>query len=393
MIWSWRKSLGGPNADARSVAVGGDVTNSEVTISHGATAEQMVNGLRADLRAAYREVGIKEGAIVQLAQRISEEIESFDQAVDQLEAAVGLFVEDMNRGAQPSNFGDWVDDVLARVQAFSREGLHEEGAAAAIDAFEQWEREEAERREAEHARGVRLLDAALTQNLLDVDAAGAAACIRRRLFLETQDPGERFAALRKVQDEWYERGRDRGLNLDLEVSIHLARASRALAADAEDRGAALNDLGISLSTLGARESGTERLEEAVRAYRAALEELTRDRVPLDWATTQNNLGNALSTLGERESGTERLEEAVRAYRAALEERIRDRVPYLWGQTQENLAFARRMLFERTGERRELEAAAEHVARALEVYREAGANYDIGRAERLAARIDALRAGT
>ena len=42
-------------------------------------------------------------------------------------------------------------------------------------------------------------------------------------------------------------------------------------------------------------------------------------MPLDWAMTQNNLGNALSTLGERESGTARLEEAVAAYRAALKE--------------------------------------------------------------------------
>ena len=37
------------------------------------------------------------------------------------------------------------------------------------------------------------------------------------------------------------------------------------------------------------------------------------------AMTQNNLGNALQTLGERESGTERLEQSVTAYRAALEE--------------------------------------------------------------------------
>ena len=35
-------------------------------------------------------------------------------------------------------------------------------------------------------------------------------------------------------------------------------------------------------------------------YRAALEERTRDRVPLDWAMTQNNLGTALETLGERD---------------------------------------------------------------------------------------------
>ena len=60
------------------------------------------------------------------------------------------------------------------------------------------------------------------------------------------------------------------------------------------------------------------------AYRAALEERTRERVPLDWAMTQMNLGNALAMLGERESGTARLEEAVAAYRAALEERTRER---------------------------------------------------------------------
>jgi tetratricopeptide (TPR) repeat protein len=84
---------------------------------------------------------------------------------------------------------------------------------------------------------------------------------------------------------------------------------------------------------------TARLEEAVAAYRAALAEMTRERVPLDWATTQNNLGNALNALGERESGTARLEEAVAAYRAALEERTRERVPRQWASTQQGLANA------------------------------------------------------
>jgi hypothetical protein len=41
-------------------------------------------------------------------------------------------------------------------------------------------------------------------------------------------------------------------------------------------------------------------EERIAAYRAALEEYTRDRVPLDWAMTQNNLGTALRALGEWE---------------------------------------------------------------------------------------------
>jgi hypothetical protein len=55
-------------------------------------------------------------------------------------------------------------------------------------------------------------------------------------------------------------------------------------------------------SLGERESGTARLEEAVKAYRATLEENTHEGVPLQWAMTQMNLGNALLRLGERESG-------------------------------------------------------------------------------------------
>jgi tetratricopeptide (TPR) repeat protein len=90
-------------------------------------------------------------------------------------------------------------------------------------------------------------------------------------------------------------------------------------------------------------SGTARLEQAVEAFRAALQEWTRERVPLQWAMTQMNLGNALRTLGERESGTARLEQAVDAFRAALQEVTRERVPLDWATTQTNLGAALRAL--------------------------------------------------
>ena len=61
-----------------------------------------------------------------------------------------------------------------------------------------------------------------------------------------------------------------------------------------------NNLGTALATLGKRESGTERLEQAVTAFTEALKEITRERVPLGWAMTQNNLDNALTILGERD---------------------------------------------------------------------------------------------
>ena len=64
-----------------------------------------------------------------------------------------------------------------------------------------------------------------------------------------------------------------------------------------------NNLGAALSMLGERESGTTRFEEAVAAYRAALEEWTRERVPLQWASTQNNLTN-VEALFERRRNTQ-----------------------------------------------------------------------------------------
>ena len=109
-----------------------------------------------------------------------------------------------------------------------------------------------------------------------------------------------------------------------------------------------NNLGNALSTLGERENGTERLEQAVAAYRDALQEWTRERVPLQWAMTQNNLGTSLSKLGERENGTERLEEAVTTYRDALQEWTREQVPLDWARTQNNLGNALSKLGEREG---------------------------------------------
>jgi hypothetical protein len=95
-----------------------------------------------------------------------------------------------------------------------------------------------------------------------------------------------------------------------------------------------------------RESGTTKVEEAILAYREALKETTRERVPLLWAESQNNLGAALKILGERESSTVRLEEAIAAYRETLKERTRERVPLDWATTQNNLERALRFLDER-----------------------------------------------
>jgi len=57
----------------------------------------------------------------------------------------------------------------------------------------------------------------------------------------------------------------------------------------------------------------------VAAYRAALEELRHDRVPLAWAQTLHNLAEAETALGDKTSDTSRWRSAIASCEAALEE--------------------------------------------------------------------------
>jgi tetratricopeptide (TPR) repeat protein len=126
-----------------------------------------------------------------------------------------------------------------------------------------------------------------------------------------------------------------------------------------------NNLGITLSSLGEQESDPARLREAVAAYCAALEEFTRECLPLQWAMVQSNLGNTLRTLGEQEKDPAQLEAAVIAYRAALEEYTRERVPLQWAMTQNNLGAALGNLGEREKDPARLEEAVVAFRAALE----------------------------
>ena len=158
------------------------------------------------------------------------------------------------------------------------------------------------------------------------------------------------------------RGRvlEKGLN---NVTEKIAALLEGGAVESPRRASLYMALGAALVTLGERESGTERLEQAVAAFTEALKERTRARAPLDWAATQSNLGAALAILGRRESGTERLEQAVAAYTEALKERTRARVPLDWAATQNNLGVALATLGER-------EPGTERLERAVAAFTEA-----------------------
>ena len=99
-----------------------------------------------------------------------------------------------------------------------------------------------------------------------------------------------------------------------------------------------------------------------------MKELTRQRVPLQWATIQNNLGVALRHLGIRERGTAQLQEAIAALREALQERTLERVPVERAATQFNLAAAFVALAEKTKDKTPLREALSAAEEALDIFR-------------------------
>lgn len=340
-------------------------------------SETEADQLFDELEGLRHKLKISESLAIALAVKHAEGNPSdLDGALRELERAFEVARDQAMRGALSSNTDAAVDAVIAEVDRLNEdEGL--EAGSAYLNA-------ELERMAAQH---VRLIDKALAQAVMARDVEAAVALELQKLRLDGEGD---FAALRALKDTWYVRGRDKGLRFDLEVSIGLAQQLVARAKTQDESGNALNDLGVSLSTLGERETGPSRLEKAVTAYRASLEERTRNRVPLEWASTQNNLGNALQTLGQRETGTDRLEEAVTTYRAALEERRRDRVPLNWAFTQGNLCSVELAFFDKTSDAAHLDQAEAYVTAAREVFEEAGASHYLTMADDQLAKITQRR---
>ena len=224
---------------------------------------------------------------------------TFEQALANARAAYDEGLKAIEAGGRGGNLGALVDDLLKKLAERTRLGDFAGGAADAYRAFTQWEKIEAERRETSLTAGLRILSEGARQDTLRRDFRAAAERYARIVELETADPSLRFRALRAKGDEFYVEGRAKGVSTSLEIAIELARLTVLAARDADERCAAGNDLAIALQTLGGRESGTARLEEAVAAYRAALEEMTRERVSLDWATSMGNQGVAMCVLAER----------------------------------------------------------------------------------------------
>jgi tetratricopeptide (TPR) repeat protein len=340
----WRASAASAETQVKaedcSSAVSGTVIGSHIEIHclSKEDIERVVDELvRQGVVKRAEDAGIETSVIVSLAARLNPRQKfDFAQAVVEVSSAVDIAIKIAKEGASGSS-DQLVDEVVKRIAEKTKDNDAAGATREAEEGFARWEKQEAERRTNATATGVALLEAALKTDLLRFDAGTAAGRVEKMSLLQHEgDSTARLGVIRTWFAQFYVEGMDNGVNFSLEVAIAIARREIALAEGPDQHGAALGDLGLALTTLGGRENGTARLKEAIETHRAALQELSRESTPFDWAKEQNNLGNALSQLGDRESGTERYEEAIRAYRQALAASTREQAPLDWGLMENNL---------------------------------------------------------
>ena len=256
----------------------------------------------------------------------------------------------------------------------------------------------AERNAAEIREDVRLIEEAASYDRLSFNIEKAVKrYLEASLLLEEKEQRSYLARIVKSQLEW---GNATGDSASTLTSIGLLqellrtsdRVSRPL-----DWAVCHSGLGDGLSSLGDRESGTTRLEEALKHYRAAHEEFTKDRDPTMWAMIHSNIGLTLSQLGERlarngqlEAGIKRLAEAICAYREALKVSTRPHDRFGWARVQHNLGSTFWNLGRLTRNRRRFRSAIAALRKALVIRTPEAARVEWARTQdNLANVLDAL----
>ncbi len=257
---------GGINNSGTIVAK--NVAGRDMTIHrhHGPSAQDVVEEFerRGGLQTAETG-GLQRRVVVMLAQRLKPaERLDFEQAITELEHAVEIALDVIARGERGGNEDAFDNTVLAEVAEKTRNNDLDGGAQAIADALAEIDRREAAQRETVQRERIALLDAAIKQHILRRDALAVAEQIEH--LIAVQQVAERPAwhpAFRAQYDEYLNDGRDKGINFSLEVAIECARRMLRTACNSDERGATTVLLGIALCTLGERESGTARLEDAM----------------------------------------------------------------------------------------------------------------------------------
>lgn len=217
--------------------------------------------------------------IREIAIRFDAPALELDDMMQTVRSALEIQEKKIASGSAPPEFDKIVNSALGRTS----EGL--------FRAAEEMQQREKERRERYIATQTALYHRARDMAFAAYNPDLAADAVIR---LARAVDGGHVAAINTFLNEeagsLYEYGRGHGGHVHLAAAIALRREIVQLANSADERDDAASRLGFALSTVGERETGTARRQEAITAFWSAIEEVVLSaRTPSLWAKTQNNL--------------------------------------------------------------------------------------------------------
>jgi len=165
-------------------------------------------------------------------------------------------------------------------------------------------------------------------------------------------------------------GEEFGDNTALDRSIAVYRTAIPMAQSPDDRATTENNLGNALWSLGLRQAGTARLEQAVAAYRSALVQSPRAKNPVKWAGRENNLALVLVEIGDRTDDPSRFAESADALRTVAAIYATAHQPADVAMAENNLAGVLVKTAERTNDLKTANEAVAACEEALKGYSEA-----------------------
>lgn len=173
--------------------------------------------------------------------------------------------------------------------------------------------------------------------------------LRYEAALTPREQGEAMLLLGKIQGA---RGEHARSTVQVNQGLHtLHRACEAFASQSlqSDWGEAKLHWSIALMTLGKLERDKPHLAHAESGLREAIQalELANDHTPARWGVAQFHLGQVLLVQDEREGGIARLREAIQAFQNALQVITQELAPEQFAETRHGLLAAERLLKKRS----------------------------------------------
>lgn len=193
------------------------------------------------------------------------------------------------------------------------------------------------------------------------------------LDAESISPAARLVQLIALRDAFERRGSAELRTSELRLAVLLSEELVARSIGTAEKGEALKELALVMTSLGELTWDMEMLQDAVAVHGKALGMLSGPENKRAWAGAQLNLGWTLQVT-ETLRGDEMPSPAtLQAYWSALEGLAATEEPELWVQVQMSLGVA----LARRGDRKALAEAESHLLAALEVARSTGNARQLG----------------